>query len=125
MLPTEPVIKRKAGRPPKDQPPPIPSYAELQLELKDREKQAESIRTDAYKLSKLLGRNILVALRSNDKIAWKDLVIPWGIASDKLLQGTESTGLELHVPSALVDKFVLALNVKQSGPLLIDKEQLP
>ena len=120
MLLSDPVIKRKAGRPAKDQPPRIPSYAELKLDLVDRDKQAESVRQQAYTISKLLGRNILTALRDNDKQGMKESVISFGICADKVLSGVESSGIDLHIPAALIDKFALALNVKPVSTPPID-----
>ena len=132
MLSVESVTKRKPGRPAKDKPLHIPSLAELNLTEQSREKQADSIRQQAYTISRLLGRDILIALRDNNKTGIKDSVICYGIASDKVLSGVESSGIDLHVPAALMDKFALAINLKQTAPSVrtiptpdIDIPQLP
>ena len=94
---------------------PIPTLTELALDLQDRDKQALSIRHDAYKFAKLMGRSILIALRADNKIGLKEHVIAWGISADKVLQGVESGGLDLHVPAQLLDKFMLAIQMKAPG----------
>lgn len=98
---------------------PIPTLTELNLALKDREKQADSIRHDAYTVAKLIGRDILIALRAQNKIGLKESVISWGISADKVLQGVDSSGLDLHVPAQLLDKFMLAIQLK--APSLTSK----
>ena len=35
---------------------------------------------------------------------------------DKVLGGVESVGLTLHVPSILLDKLLVAVNMRHSGP---------
>ena len=103
----------------------VPSLSDLHLSEQDRNTQANSIRTDAYQLSRLFNRDLLDSIRRKDKIGMKDKVISWGIASDKVLQGVESSGIELHVPAALIERFTLALNVKQVVPQVVDIHQLP
>lgn len=122
MLTVKPDIKPKPGRPFALK---VPSLPELSLAEQDRSKQAEHVRTDAYKLSRLFNRDLLDSIRRKDKIGMKDKVISWGIASDKVLQGVESSGIELHVPAALIERFTLALNVKQVVPQVVDIHQLP
>lgn len=103
---------------------PIPTLTDLQLHLQDRGKQADSVRHDAYQLSKLFGRDILIALRDENKIGMKDRAIQWGIAADKVLGGTETTGLSLHVPTQLLDKLALALRIGTDKPAqMIDKTE--
>ena len=103
----------------------VPPLSALNLSEKDRNKQAESIRHDSYTISRLLGRNILQALRDDNKTGMKESVISFGICADKVLSGVESSGIDLHIPAALIDKFALALNVKPSVPLPVDTKQLP
>ena len=103
----------------------VPPLSALNLSEKDRNKQADSIRHDSYTISRLLGRNILQALRDDNKTGMKENVISFGICADKVLSGVESSGIDLHVPAALVDKIVLALNVKPTVPLQLDTTQLP
>ena len=125
MLLQSPLPRPKRGKPFKDKPIRIPNNQDLNLFEQDRNKQAEYVRKDAYTISRLLGKNILTALRDNDKQGMKENVISFGICADKVLSGVENSGIDLHVPAALVDKIVLALNVKQIAPLPVDIQQLP
>src|SRR2546422_10505255 len=100
---------------------PVPCLSALDLDQQDPNKQASSVRHDAYRFAKLFGRDILHALRMNDKNRMKDQVIQWGIAADKVLSGTEMAGLHLTVPLQLVDKLVIALQSKASDAQVPDK----
>lgn len=112
---------RKKGRPFFNKPILVPNNQDLALYEQDPGKQASSVRQDAYRFARLIGRNILIALRDDNKIGLKDSVIQWGISADKVLTGTESAGLTLTVPLALVDKLVLALQIKAQGTQVVDK----
>ena len=98
----------------------VPPLSALDLKQQDRNKQADSLRTDAYTIGRLLGRNILQALRDDNKTGMKENVISFGICADKVLSGVESSGIDLHIPAALIDKFALALNLKPSVQLPVD-----
>ena len=97
---------------------------DLALDEQDRAKQADYVRRDAYRFSRLLGKQILTALRDNDKNSLKDRFIQWGIAVDKVLGGAESSGFTLHIPPQLMDKFMLALRIgTDKTPQAIDNQE--
>lgn len=116
-----PKLHKKPGPKPKSIPIPVPTVQELHLDEQDPNKQASSVRHDAYKLSKLAGRDILQAMHDNIKIGLKDLFIMYGIAADKVLSGTESAGLTLCVPLQLVEKLVIAVQSKAQSVQVVDK----
>ena len=106
----------------------IPALERLDLEQLDHGKQATHVRNDAYRFARLLGRNILRALRADNQKGLRDIVIQWGIAADKVLQHAESEGLSLFVPSALLDKLMLAVQIKDRStppPPVVALTQLP
>ena len=121
-IPTASPLKPrgKSGPKPKDKPIVVPLTQDLHLNEQSREKQAEYVRTNAYQLCQLFGRDLFKAFRDNNKTGIKEQVISYGILADKLLSGVESSGIDLHIPAALIDKFALALNVKQTAPLPVD-----
>ena len=104
---------------------PVPCLTELNLDLTDREKQATNIRQDAYKMARLFGRSIFQSLRDENKTGLREMVVNFGIASDKVLGGAESSGLVLTVPGALMDKFMLAVNIKSPPPIEPKVIELP
>ena len=106
----------------------IPALERLDLEQLDHGKQATHVRNDAYRFARLLGRNILRALRADNQKGLRDIVIQWGIAADKVLQHAESEGLSLFVPSALLDKLMLAVTIKRTDPTpppIVETPHLP
>ena len=106
----------------------IPGLDKLDLDQLDHGKQAAHVRNDAYRFARLLGRNILRALRADNQKGLRDIVIEWGIAADKVLQHAESEGLSLFVPSALLDKLMLAVTIKRTDPTpppIVAPTQLP
>jgi hypothetical protein len=98
----------------------IPTLADLELDEPNREKQATSLRCDAYQFARYVGRNIRIKLRDGTEKGLRDLFWSWGVATDKVLGGAESTGLTLSVPLQLVDKLVIAVQSKASVPQAID-----
>ena len=94
----------------------IPAIERLDLEQLDHGKQATNVRNDAYRFARLLGRNILRALREDNQKGMRDLVIEWGIAADKVLKSATEPGLTLQVPAMLLEKLLLAVTVRQDVP---------
>ena len=91
------------------------SEAELALDLQDREKQADHLRADAYQFGRVFGNKIRLKLRDNEEKGLRELVWSWGVSVDKVLGGVESSGLTLSIPAALLDKFMLAVQIKPAG----------
>jgi len=88
------------------------------LQAQGQEKQAEVLKDQAYEMALRQGYEILHDLRAPGKKEWNQLQqrsISWGIAADKILKGVESSGLTLSIPSALLDKFMLAVQFKPIG----------
>ena len=94
----------------------IPSLTSLDLHEPNREKQASNLRQDAYQIAKLINRDIRIKLRTNTEKGLRELIWSCGVMMDKVLGGVESVGLTLHVPSILLDKLLVAVNMRHSGP---------
>ena len=110
------VSKPKRGRPFKARPiEPLPPD-QLALQEPNRDKQAANLRYDAYQFGRLLGNKIRIKLRDNDEKGLRELVWSWGVSVDKVLGGAEASGLQLVVPTALLEKLVLALNKPRVVP---------
>ena len=94
----------------------IPSLTSLDLHEPNREKQASNLRQDAYQIAKLINRDIRIKLRTNTEKGLRELIWSCGVMMDKVLGGVESVGLTLHVPGILLDKLLVAVNMRHSGP---------
>ena len=94
-----------------------PHYRDIDplLLQQPREKQAEDLRQGAYHLAKRCELKLHRDLDIDAKNLW-DTVRAWGTAADKILQVAESEGLSLFVPSALLDKLMLAVTIKRTDP---------
>jgi hypothetical protein len=102
----------------------IPSFNSLQLTEVSREKQADSLRGDAYQIARILNRDIRIKLRNNNEKGLRELIWSCGVMMDKVLGGTESAGLMLSIPLQLVDKLVLALQTKASITQPVDNTHI-
>ena len=94
----------------------IPPISSLSLDEPNREHQATTLRQDAYQIARLLNRDIRIKLRTNTEKGLRELIWSCGVMMDKVLGGVESAGLTLHVPGILLDKLLVAVNMRQSGP---------
>ena len=103
----------------------VPNVQDLDLDQQDPGKQATSLKADAYRIAKLVGRNILLSLRDDNQKAIAQQVLSFGICADKVLKTAESSGLTLTVPAQLIEKFMAAVLKRSDAPLQIDKPQLP
>ena len=74
--------------------------------------RADHLRADAYQFGRVFGNKIRLKLRDNEEKGLRELVWSWGVSVDKVLGGVESSGLTLSIPSALLDKFMLAVQIK-------------
>ena len=104
----------KSGRKSRSVPIVIPNVQDLQLPEQSHEKQADILKHDAYQFARLLGRDIRIKLRDNNEKGLRELVWSWGVAADKVLGSAEVEGLRLFVPTQLLDKLVLGINIKPS-----------
>jgi hypothetical protein len=96
----------------------ITSLLDHGLQAQGQEKQAEVLKDQAYEMALRQGYEILHDLRAPGKKSWGELQqrsISWGIAADKILKGVESSGITLTLPAALLDKFMLAVQIKPLG----------
>ena len=95
---------------------PLHHYRDINPELltQSREKQAEDLRQGAYYIAKRCELKLHHELDVNARNIW-DAVRAWGVASDKVLQVAESVGLSLFVPAQLLEKFMLAVNIKPAS----------
>ena len=107
---------KKPGRKPKPLPLNVPTIQDLSLTEQSHEKQADLLKHDAYQFARLLGRDIRIKLRDNNEKGLRELVWSWGVAADKVLQRAETAGLSLFVPAQLLEKFMLAVNIKPASP---------
>ena len=107
-----PPADRKAGRPKRLRP---LSPELLALNEVNREKQADNLRRDAYQFGRIIGNSIRLKLRDNEEKGLRELVWSWGVSVDKVLGGVESSGLTLAIPAALLDKFMLAVQLKPAN----------
>ena len=112
---------RKPGRKPRSIPIVIPNVQELALTESSHEKQADTLKHDAYQFARLLGRDIRIKLRDNNEKGLRELVWSWGVAADKVLGSAEVAGLSLFVPTQLLDKLVLGINIKAQTPQPVGK----
>ena len=103
----------------------VPNVQDLDLDQQDPGKQATSLKGDAYRIAKLVGRNILLSLRDNDQKAIAQQVLSFGICADKVLKTAESSGLTLTVPAQLLEKFMAAVLKRSDVPPPVDRVQLP
>ena len=94
----------------------IPPISSLSLDEPNREHQATLLRHDAYQIARIIGRDIRIKLRTNTEKGLRELIWSCGVMMDKVLGGVESAGLTLHVPGILLDKLLVAVNMRQSGP---------
>ena len=77
-------------------------------------KQAEDLRQGAYHIAKRCELKLHRDLDIDAKNLW-DSVRAWGVAADKVLQVAETAGLSLFVPAQLLEKFMLAVNIKPAS----------
>ena len=78
------------------------------------DKQAEDLRQGAYHIAKRCELKLHRDLDLDAKNLW-DSVRAWGTAADKVLQVAETAGLSLFVPAQLLEKFMLAVNIKPAS----------
>lgn len=100
------------GRPRKPAVIDVPLIQDLDLTLQDRDKQASHLRNDSYRMARLFGRSIFQSLRDENKTGLREMVVNFGIATDKVLGGVESSGLTLTVPASIIDKLMIAVQTK-------------
>ena len=85
------------------------------------EKQAEDLLQGAYYIAKRCELKLHRALDIDAKNLWDD-IRACGTAADKLLIKVESGGLDLHVPAQLLDKFMLAIQLKAPSTGVVPNE---
>ena len=83
----------------------FPAPLDLSALPQHREDQAKDLRLGAYHLAKRMEQRLHAALDSNDNKGLRDLVIAWGIPTDKVLDRIENAGIPLSVPSVLIQNF--------------------
>ena len=101
----------------------IPPISSLSLDEPNREHQATLLRHDAYQIARIIGRDIRIKLRTNTEKGLRELIWSCGVMMDKVLGGVESAGLTLHVPGILLDKLMVAINMRQSGTQVVTNQQ--
>ena len=85
------------------------------LLAQSREKQADDLRQGAYYIAKRCELRLHRDLDIDAKNLW-DSIRAWGTAADKVLMVAEASGLSLHVPSILLEKFFQAIQSVRNGP---------